>query len=294
MKGKVVINPYLVPEQSVHQAQRLVEEFNKLGVQVEVVTDGFTRAGLTDDSLFIEDFNADFVIYLDKDKYLSEILEKKGVRLFNKHSAVRVCDDKAQTYIALESSGVKMPDTIFGGLCYRQDLPVNEKFADKIIEKLSLPVIVKECFGSMGKGVYKADDRVQLLEIMEKVKLKPHLFQRYIQGSSGVDVRVIVIGGKAVASMQRCNSNDFRSNVAQGGSGKKIELTESFRLTAEKCASVLGLDYCGVDLLYGENDQPIVCEVNSNAFFDGIESVSKVNVAKLYAEYIIKSVKGDK
>ena len=294
MKGKVVINPYLVPEQSVHQAQRLVEEFNKLGVQVEVVTDGFTRAGLTDNALFIEDFNADFVIYLDKDKYLSEILEKKGVRLFNKHNAVRVCDDKAQTYIALESSGVKMPDTIFGGLCYRQDLPVNEKFADKIIEKLSLPVIVKECFGSMGKGVYKADDRVQLLEIMEKVKLKPHLFQEYIDGEVGVDTRVIVIGKKAVGAMERRNLKDFRSNVGVGGCGIMVDLSPEIKKVAESCASVLDLDYCGVDLLKDKKGNVLVCEVNSNAFFSEFEKVTGINVAKTYAEHVVKVVEKER
>ncbi len=294
MKGKVVINPYLVPEQSVHQAKRLVEEFNKKGVEVEIVADGFTRASLQNGALTLENFDADFVIYLDKDKYLSEILENKGVRLFNKHNAVRVCDDKAQTYIALANSGVDMPDTIFGGLCYRADLQVDKNIVKKVADKLGYPVIVKECFGSMGKGVYKADNESQLYSVMEKVKLKPHLFQRYIATSVGVDVRVIVIGGKAVASMQRRNDGDFRSNVAQGGSGCKITLGENFKSVAEKCAKVLGLDYCGVDLLYGENNQPIVCEVNSNAFFDGIEKTSGVNVAKLYAEHIIDSIKGDK
>ena len=125
---------------------------------------------------------------------------------------------------------------------------------------------------------------------MNQVKLKPHLFQEYIPFKKGVDVRVIVIGGKAVACMERRNDNDYRSNVGQGGQGVKIELPESFKAVAENCAEILGLDYCGVDLLYGKDGEPIVCEVNSNAFFDGIESVSGVNVAKKYAEYIIKTI----
>ena len=142
----------------------------------------------------------------------------------------------------------------------------------------------------MGKGVHKADNLEQLIAVMEQVKLKPHLYQEYIPHRVGVDVRVIVIGGKVVASMERCNENDFRSNVAQGGNGKKIDLPESFKVVAERCAEVLGLDYCGVDLLYGKDGQPIVCEVNSNAFFDGIENISGVNVAKAYAQHIIKTI----
>ena len=105
-----------------------------------------------------------------------------------------------------------------------------------------------------------------------------------------MDVRVIVIGGHTVAAMERRNDGDFRSNVAQGGSGEKIDLLEEFRIVAESCAEILGLDYCGVDLLYGKDGEPIVCEVNSNAFFSGIEKATGVNVAKAYAEHIINNL----
>jgi len=186
-----------------------------------------------------------------------------------------------------------MPDTIFGALSFSEEDKIDGARADEIIKKLSLPVVVKESFGSMGKGVYKADSREELISIMEKVKLKPHIFQKFC-GISGKDIRVIVIGKKAVAYYMRVNDGDFRSNYAIGGKGEMVNnIDERFIKTAEKVASVLGLDYCGVDLLIGENNTPYVCEVNSNAFFEGIESVTGVNIARLYAEYIISQVKGN-
>ena len=291
MKGIIFVNPFLSLEPSVHQAQRFKEELNNLGVEVEIVSDGFSRVSLSGDGASVDLPAPDFAVYLDKDKYLSEILEKGGVRLFNRHNAVRVCDDKAQTYIALSGHGINIPKTIFGALCYKADSNIKKEWAEKIANELSFPLIVKESFGSLGKGVYKADNLDELLSIMEKVKLKPHLFQEYIPYKVGVDVRVMVIGGKTVAAMERGNGNDFRSNIAQGGSGKVIDLPEDFRIVAESCAEILGLDYCGVDLLYGENGKPVVCEVNSNAFIDGIESVTGVNVAKAYAEHIIRTIK---
>ncbi|MBO7344835.1 MAG: RimK family alpha-L-glutamate ligase [Clostridia bacterium] len=290
MKGVIFINPFLVPEQSVHQAERLKTEFNNLGVDIDIISDGFSRVQVDGKETLIDICAPDFAIYLDKDKYLSEILEKSGLRLFNRHDAVRVCDDKGQTYIALTGKGVKFPKTIFGALCYKNDGEIKDEWVNSIFQNLGFPIIVKESFGSMGKGVHLANDKAELLKIMNQVKLKPHLFQEYIPFKKGVDVRVIVIGGKAVACMERRNDNDYRSNVGQGGQGVKIELPESFKAVAENCAEILGLDYCGVDLLYGKDGEPIVCEVNSNAFFDGIESVSGVNVAKKYAEYIIKTI----
>ena len=294
IKGLILINPYLIPKQSVDQAERLKEEFSALNVQTEIIADGFLSSGITNGKLNSALNGVDFIIYLDKDKYLSATLEKCGIRLFNRHDAVRICDDKAETCICLAGHDIKLPDTIFGTLCYSAESSVPNSHADKIAKRLGFPIIVKESFGSMGKGVYKADDKNELLVIMEKVKLKPHIFQEYIGFNKGKDIRIIVIGGKAVACMERFNPNDFRSNIATGGKGTPIIPPQSFIQTAEKCARVIGLDYCGVDLLTDKDGNPVVCEVNSNAFFEGIEKVTGINVAKLYAEHILESIKNIK
>lgn len=291
MKGIIILNPFLVPDESVHQAERLKSEFSNLGVQTEIVSDAFLHTELSGGRLNVDLSGVDFVIYLDKDKYQSEILKKLSVRLFNNHDAIRLCDDKAETYLALIGAGVNIPKTIFGALCYGKDLQIKKDWAKRIGEKLGYPVIIKESFGSMGKGVFKADDEQALLDIMEKVKQKPHIFQEYVGAVKGVDVRVIVISGKALCAMERVNSDDFRSNVARGGKGVAITLKDSFKETAERCAKALKLDYCGVDLLYGNDGEPVVCEVNSNAYFDGIEKATGVNVAKAYAEYVIDKIK---
>ena len=288
MQGIIIINPYGHPSEGVHQAERMQSEFAKLGVKTTVVSDGYLRYILDGEKIVFDLKNVDFAVYFDKDKYLSKALENYGVRVFNSSSAVKVCDDKGETYLALSSSGVKMPKTVFAPLCYKDSFKVNPDSSKVIGEKLGYPLIVKESFGSMGNGIHVAKDQNELLELMEKVKLKPHLYQEYLGKKKGTDVRLIVVGGKVIASMERKNENDFRSNLATGGKGTKIVPSLAFIETAEKCAKVLGLDYCGVDLLYGNDEEPIVCEVNSNAFFTGIESVTGVNVAKAYAEHLIK------
>ncbi len=289
MRGIIVVNAYLKPDESVRQANRMKTELENLGVEMEILNTAFLRTMIYNGEI-TSDLNADFVLFLDKDKYLSSELDKLGIRTFNRHSAIRTCDDKGETYLALSKSGVNIPDTVLGALSYNLDDKVNPEYADDIIANLSLPVVVKESYGSMGKGVYLAKTKEELLSIMDKVKCRPHLFQKYLASKVGEDIRVIVIGGRVVASMRRKNENDFRSNIALGGHGEKIDLPDSFKVSAEYIAMVLGLDYCGVDLLYGDNGKPYVCEVNSNAFFEGIEKVTGVNVAKAYAEYIKKTM----
>ena len=127
MRGLIFINPYLVPKESVYQAERLKEEFNKLGVEIDVISDGFSRVAISGDRAQADLPKPDFAVYLDKDKYLSNVLSKGGMRLFNRHQAVRVCDDKGETYVALCGRGIKFPKTVFGGLCYSSDLKIKEE-----------------------------------------------------------------------------------------------------------------------------------------------------------------------
>lgn len=86
------------------------------------------------------------------------------------------------------------------------------------------------------------------------------------------------------------NENDFRSNIELGGEGTAVGFTEDLRSVAERAAASLGLDYAGVDILE-ENGKLFLCEVNSNAFFSGIEGATGKNVAAIYAEHIVKNIR---
>ncbi len=293
-KALILINAYLQSASQFSQAERMKEELEKLGVQTDIKrNDGF-YAVVSDNAIqtdLVKEY--DFCVYFDKDKYTSEMLEKAGLRLYNNHEAIRVCDDKMQTYIALTSKNIPMPKTASGLLCYHADATIAPCTIERVEAMFSYPIIVKECFGSQGKGVYMAKNRAELFSLMEENKCRPHLFQETIKTSVGKDVRVIVVGGKVIASMLRQSSTDFRSNIELGGEGTPYTLSTQTQELCEKIAQELALDYCGIDILLGENNAPIVCEVNSNAFFAGIERVTGVNVAKAYSRHIYQEIYGE-
>ena len=291
MKGIILLNYYSPPKGCINQAERLKDEFSARGIETEIIPNSIALRGLErDGSCFSRFGECDFCVYLDKDKYASEILERSGLRLFNSHRAIRVCDDKAETHVALSNAGIPMPKTLPGLLCYDTSKSLDGGVLDSVESEFGYPVIVKSCFGSLGRGVWKADDRDSLRAIMRELQFSPHLFQEFIASSSGRDVRVIIVGGRAIAAMLRSSEIDFRSNIELGGVGTCHDLSDEFRSVAERAAAALGLDYCGIDLLFGEDGSPVLCEVNSNAFFAGIERVTGVNVAKAYAEHIIEQM----
>lgn len=288
MKKCIIVINAFADKRGTRQTDRLAEEFKSLGISAEVVTNDRFPLEIKDGKIVKTDFDCDFCVYLDKDKYIAAMLERAGVRLFNSAAAIEVCDDKMLTHIALGDKGIAMPETIPGLLCYDPAAPVPSAVIDAVESRLGYPVVVKQSYGSIGKGVFKADNRHELENVCEKVKLSPHLFQKFIAESSGRDMRVIVIGGKAVGAINRISDTDFRSNIGLGAHAEKAELQKEVKAMAERAAVTLALDYCGIDFVL--NPTPMLLEVNSNAYFDAFESVSGINVARLYAEHIAEKI----
>lgn len=283
-KALILINAYSVLPSYLNQANRLAQEFKKLGVEAEIRRN--------DLGLYIKDGSIagytggyDFCVFLDKDKYTAAMLEAAGLRLFNRRSAVEICDDKMLTHLALAGKGIPMPDTVAGALCYTQDAALSDETVRKLENSLGYPMIIKQSYGSLGKGIYRVENRKELKNVYDGIKLAPHLFQRSIEESYGRDIRVIVVGRKCVAAMERRSDGDFRSNLELGGKGFPYKTDVKLNDICRRTSEILDLDYCGIDLLVGREGY-LVCEVNSNAFFGGIEKVTGIDVAKIYAEYI--------
>lgn len=293
MNCSILVNAYSESEEYLYQAKRLQAELSCLGVKTDVVKNYCGVVQVPNDNRSDLLKKSDFVVYLDKDKYLALQLESMGIRLFNPSSAIFTCDDKMLTHLALSEKGIPMPKTIAAPLCYLSGIEIGDEEVEKVANELGMPVVIKQSYGSLGKQVHLAKDKEELKSYMQDLICEPHFYQEYIKDSFGKDVRVIAIGGKAVTAMERnSGGNDFRSNMSLGGQGKRVEITPEMEELVQKITTALGLDYCGIDLLYTKSGFT-VCEVNSNAFFKGSEKTTGVNIAKLYAEYIVETMKKD-
>lgn len=288
-KCLILVNAYIKAETNLNQAVRLKQELEKLGVEVDLKRNDFFAVYCQNGNLKSQIEKYDFCIYLDKDKYIPLMLQKQGLRLFNCYEALENCDDKMITFVALSNANIPMPTTLAGLMCYDKSEPLKVDSLEFVQKTLGFPMVVKESFGSLGKGVYLVETKAEFYDLCEKLKCRPHLFQQFISESRGRDIRVIVIGGKVVASMMRTSTTDFRSNVELGGTATKYEIGEDLKELCQRVANILKLDYCGIDVLIGK-DSYYICEVNSNAYFGGIEKVTGINVAKAFAEYIYKTI----
>lgn len=282
----IIINSYNNYSGYLFQINRLVEEFKKVDLFLDVKkTDEIEIIVFSNILISLKKY--DFIIFYDKDIYLAKILEKEGFKVFNNSSAIEICDNKFLTHIVLSNNGINMPKTIPSLLCYSNVTNISQKFIDNIENNIKYPLIFKKVYGSLGKEVYLLNNRNELIEYATKFIHESYIIQDFIESSEGRDVRIICVGGKFLSAMLRKNDKDFRSNIGYGGKGYSYTPSDEFIQTAEKAASIIGLDYCGIDLLFGKDNKPILCEVNSNAFFEEFEKVTGVNVAANYVSYIM-------
>lgn len=241
--------------------------------------------------------NADFVppsalenlppvaLFWDKDIRLAKLLEHSCLRLLNPAQSIEVCDDKTLTYLSLKDL-LPMPQTLlcpktFEGLGYGQ-----MEFLDQAALTLGLPFVIKEGYGSYGSQVYLVHSVAEAKKLLSMLNPVPILFQKFVQESAGRDVRAYVVNGQVVAAMERINlSGDFRANIADGGRGLPYALSKEEEEIALQACRLLNLDFAGVDLLFSK-DGPLLCEVNSNAHFEALKTVTGLNPADSIAKMI--------
>lgn len=274
-----------------YKIMRFQEEFPKLGISLSVVTNDGTIGKVIDGKLVFNLPKCDCILYLDKDIYLARELERAGYRLFNRADFIKMCDDKMLTSIALANEDIKMPKTIAGPLLYTDIKESNYNFLDNVEETLGYPMVVKRVYGSLGESVYLANNKNELKELYQKLYRQPLLFQEYIPSSKGRSMRVLIIDGEVVGAFIRCNNGDFRSNFGVTASSTKLVGHQAFLDLAKKISNILNIEYAGIDFLFGENEEPILCEINSNAFFEEFEKVTGINVAYKYGEMLMKKIK---
>jgi ribosomal protein S6--L-glutamate ligase len=107
--------------------------------------------------------------------------------------------------------------------------------------------------------------------------------QEYVK-SSGQDVRVLVVGGQAVAAVRRKpRPGRLAHTLNKGARLEVIELSPSQRATAEKATRLVGLEVAAVDMLDVQG-QPKVFEVNSSPALPEMEAATGMDLAALIIE----------
>ena len=221
----------------------------------------------------------DFVIMRDYNYAVSMQLENFGIKVVNSTRSMFNSRNKAVTAQLLVKNNVCTPDFLF----------TKEKNYELIHNYFNgRKFVMKTLEGSQGKGVYLIENEEDYNSTYLEINGE-YFCQEFIDFSYGMDLRVYVLGNKVLGCVKRISDSSFKSNYSLGGRVEKFELTDSIKEISLSAAKAVGLDFCGIDLLFTK-DSFTVCEVNGNAGFRTITKVNDIDIPMELFKWIKRSL----
>ena len=281
----------ITPNPNDPEVQVLSEEFKKRGYEVKYFIPSKVKVKI-DQKQFQEQFEmldpygalvrgfgaaATQKIFFRLD--LLNAMEEYGLKLINSRESLEIASDKFLTSIYLDRHNIPTPKTI---ICE------NSNDALDSFEELGGDVILKPLYGSKGIGITRINDRGFAENVIYSLGQLNDVFyiQEFIKHNNR-DIRVLVLGNKAIAGMYRV-SNNWKTNIHSGATMKPIELTKEIKNLALKAAKITKTEIAGVDIVESEKGL-LVLEVNSIPGFTALQKVTKVNLAEEIVSYFLKN-----
>ncbi len=210
--------------------------------------------------------------------------EMMQVYTANSSQAIVRARDKLRSMQVLCKAGVGIPKTAFAS---------QSSETENLIHQVGgAPLVIKLLEGTQGIGVVLAETKKAAISVIEAFYgLEANiLIQEFIKESNGTDIRAFVVDGEVIGAIQRKGKEgEFRSNLHRGGKGAVIELSKEEKSVAKKAAHAMRLSIAGVDMLQSSRG-PLVLEVNSSPGLEGIETITKIDIAGKIIEFIERQV----
>ena len=220
-------------------------------------------------------------------QYGEEILahfEWVGTPVVNRAKAIAAARHKFHSLRILAQHGLPIPPSLTVGSATFLE--------DAVADIGNYPFILKPFHGTHGTGVMLLDTPTSLTSVVDALcdLHQDYVIQSFIAEADGVDTRVLVVGGEAVAAMKRsAPPGEFRANIHKGASGEAITLTGEYTHLAIEAAAALELEIAGVDLLQTD-EGPVVLEVNPSPGFEALELVTGIDIAGVIIEFVTSYV----
>ncbi|MDW7547706.1 RimK-like ATPgrasp N-terminal domain-containing protein [Pseudoalteromonas peptidolytica] len=247
----------------------LAEAGEKLGMKVHPLEASELYSLGQYDGLFIRETTA-----IDHHTYrLAQEAEQKDLVVIDDPSSILRCCNKVFLHDAFNYKKVPSLETRFVSQC-------TEQVIDKLIDDLSLPMVLKMPESSFSKGVFKVKTKEELTERLEAlmkvsaiVLAQAYLYTEY-------DWRIGVLNGRAVYAcryhMARNHWQIYNHSSKRNFSGgfdtlPTFEVPKAVLRAALKAAAVVGNGLYGIDIKE-HNGKAYVLEVNDNPNIDqGVE-----------------------
>ena len=176
--------------------------------------------------------------------YILEAAEKRGCIVVNRPSSLRDCNEKI--------FATEFPE------CTPPILVSRDKARLKEFLATHNDVVLKPLDGMGGKSIFRVQGNESnvnvILETLTQEGFRTIMAQKYIPEIAAGDKRILIVGGEVIpyCLARLPGENDFRGNLAVGGTGIVQPLTERDLWIANQVAPELtkrGLFFVGLDVI---------------------------------------------
>ena len=215
---------------------------------------------------------------------LLSAIEEYDVKLINSRESLEIASDKFLTSLYLEKNNIPTPKTI---ICENPD----DALAS--FDELGRDMVLKPLYGSKGIGVTRINDKAFAENVIYGLSRLNEIFylQEFIEHYNR-DIRILVLGDKAIAGMYRV-SDSWKTNIHAGATMEPLKMTTELERLAIKAAQITKTEIAGVDIIESEKGL-LVLEVNSIPGFTALQKVTDINIAEEMIKYFLKNTETKK
>jgi ribosomal protein S6--L-glutamate ligase len=204
-------------------------------------------------------------------------LELAGIPLLNRAQGISASRNKMRCLQLLASRGIQVPRTVMAA--DPSGLKEMAKHAGGV------PVLVKLLSANERGGVVICETQQSLEAALEAILgLGQNIVvQQYVRGARGGDLRVLVVGGRAIAALRRRPAvGRIAPTLGRGARYQAARPSPACARAAVAAARVVGLEVCAVDML-DVRGGPLVFEVNSSPGIREVEETCGIDAADAIA-----------
>ncbi len=282
----------ITPNPSDLEVQKLANEFEKRKIKVQYFIPSLKKVNISFKIKFknqfenlkpraalVRGFGASITQKIFFRLDILRAIEEYNVRLINSRESLEIASDKFLTSVFLENYKIPTPKTI---ICEDPDSAL------EAFEELGNDCVIKPLYGSKGIGITRLNDRGFAENVIYSLSKLNNVFylQEFIEHNNR-DIRILVLGDKAIAGMYRISDN-WKTNINFGAKPVPIEISDELENLAIKAARITKTEIAGVDIVESKNGF-LVIEVNSIPGFTALQTVSKVNIAEEIVSYFLEN-----
>lgn len=202
------------------------------------------------------------------------------IPIINFTKGMLIANDKFWQGEYIASHGYRVPKTVF--------VSDKDNVNSAIGEFNKYPLIIKNQYGSEGIGVSIVESERSARSVISSMLANNNgvIVQKYLPVKGGQDLRVYVVGSKAVKGIIRTAAkNDFRANVYRGGSKRSFKPDKIISRMAIDIANLVGLEIAAVDFMYHDGKYYFI-EINKSP-----GTKNDIKTAEKIMEYVLDRCK---